>query len=69
MTDTPEIIAKKADGQDIIDDLTALRVKLDALKDEPRWFAGLPPVFEQTRNVTEHHTRAIREAFGLPVPE
>lgn len=69
MTDTPDITAKKADGQDISDDLTALAAKIDAMKDQPHWFAGLPEPLVQLRNIVDHHGRAIRTAFSLSVPE
>lgn len=69
MTDTPDIIAKKADGQEILNDLVSLVAKLEAMKTHPHWFAGLPETLIQTRNIAEHHARAIRENFNLPAPE
>jgi hypothetical protein len=65
MADTPEIQAKKADAQEVVNDLNALKAKLEAFKNEPHWFGGLPPSLEQAASMCEHHGRAITEVFQL----
>lgn len=60
-----DIELKQADAADLIEDLAAIKAKLDVLKLEPRWFGGLPPSFEQLYSMTEHHARAISQVFEL----
>lgn len=63
MTDTPEIIAKKAHAVEI---LTALDSLKDLIESEPLlWFGGLPPALIQIVNLVEHGSSQLRERFQL----
>lgn len=60
-----DIEMKKADAVALIEDLNAIKAKLDLLKPESRWFGGLPPTFEQLYTMAEHHARVIQQVFEL----
>lgn len=66
MSDTPYITEKKADAQAVVDALQVVRNVVEALRDQPHWFGGLPESLTQATSGTDHHVAQIRAAFQLP---
>ncbi len=68
MTDTPDIIAKKAHGQAIVDALDGVRDLIDS-EASTTWWGGLPPTLEQLKGMLSLHQNLIRTTLSLPEPE
>lgn len=66
MSDIPNMPEKQADAEAVVSALEGVRATVEALRDQPHWFGGLPESLTQATSGIDHHVAQIRTAFRLP---